>query len=327
MSDWKTLPKTEIHLHIEGAAPPEFIRTLAKEKNVDLSGVFAADGSYRWADFAEFLRTYEAATSVLQSPGDYRRLTEAVLAESAANGVVYTELFLAADFCGGGDLAAWKEYLAAIIEGADNARAAHGIETRFISTCVRHFGPEEAVKIARLTAETAGPMLTGFGMGGEERHLSAADFAPAFAIAAEAGLGLTSHAGEICGAGSVRDTLDHLKVTRIGHGVRAIEDPELVARLVAENILLEVCPGSNIALSVFPDWPEHSIDRLRRAGVPVCVSTDDPPYFHTSMTQEYAHLADTFAWGRADFNAINTAAMNAAFCDEDTRQRMLAKFR
>ena len=327
MSEWRSLPKTEIHLHIEGAAPPEFIRTLAAEKNVDLSRIFDADGSYHWADFAEFLRTYEAATSVLQTPEDYRRLTEAVLAECADNGVIYAELFLAADFCGGGDLEAWKEYLAAMTEGADNARAARDIETRFISTCVRHFGPEDAEKIARLSAETAGPMLTGFGMGGEERHLSAADFAPAFAIAKEAGLGLTSHAGEICGADSVRETLDHLQVTRIGHGVRAIEDPELVKRLAEENILLEVCPGSNIALSVFPDWPDHPIEKLRAAGVPLCVSTDDPPYFHTTLAAEYTHLADTFGWDIARFNAINEAAMNAAFCDEDTRQRMLAKFR
>ncbi len=327
MTNWRDIPKTEIHLHIEGAAPPDFIRALAAEKNVDLSKIFTPDGSYKWADFAAFLQTYEAACSVLQTPDDFRRLTEAVLAESAANGVVYTEFFLAPDFCGGGDVVAWRDYLAAMEEGAANARAASGIEVRFISTCIRHFGPEQAEKIARLSVETANSMLTGFGMGGEERHLSAADFATAFAIAAEGGLGLTSHAGEILGPESVRDTLDHLKVSRIGHGVRAIEDPALVQRLAAENITLEVCPGSNVALSVYPDLASHPIDKLRAAGVPVTVSTDDPPYFHTTMIGEYENLGRSFGWEKSDFDAINTTAMNAAFCDEETRQRLLAKFR
>lgn len=325
MTNWNIRPKTELHLHIEGAAPPAFIRQLAAEKNVDLSGIFKDDG-YRWTDFANFLKTYDAACSVLNTPDDYRRLTEAVLEASAAHNVVYTELFLAADFSGGGEVEAWKDYLSAMIEGAENAKAKHGIETRFISTCVRHLGPEAAENIARLTAETMGPMLTGFGMGGEERHLTAGDFSKAFAIAAEAGLGITSHAGEICGPDSVRETLDNLPVTRIGHGVRAIEDAGLVQRLVDENIVLEVNPGSNISLSVFENWADHPIEKLRKAGVPVTVSTDDPPYFHTDMTREYRMLAQTFGWGIADFNEINKTAMNAAFCDDATRQDMLAKF-
>ena len=326
MTDWKSVPKTELHLHIEGAAPPGFIRTLAAEKNVDLFGIFKDDGSYRWNDFAEFLNTYEAACTVLQTPDDFRRLTEAVLDVSVANGVIYTEMFLSPDFCGGGDLEAWKDYLAAMTVGAANAKAKHGVETRFISTCIRHFGPEKAENTARISAATAGGLLTGYGMGGEERHMHAADFARSFEIAAEAGLGLTSHAGEICGADSVRETLDAINVTRIGHGVRAIEDPELVARLADEQIVLEVNPGSNIALEVFPSWADHPIAKLRDAGVPVTISTDDPPYFYTDMTHEYTKLHETFGWGVDDFNATNRTAMNAAFCDDATRLRMLAKF-
>ena len=326
MTNWKTVPKTELHLHIEGAAPPDFIRMLAAEKGVDLSSIFNADGSYVWKDFAEFLKTYEAACTVLRSPDDFRRLTEAVLDVSAANGVIYAEMFLSPDFCGGGDLEAWKDYLAAMTVGAENGKAKHGIETRFISTCIRHFGPEKAVHTAKITAATAGGLLTGYGMGGEERHLRAADFAKSFEIAAEAGLGLTSHAGEICGADSVRETLDSINVTRIGHGVRAIEDLALVERLAEEQIVLEVCPGSNIELDVFPTWGEHPIEKLRKAGVPVTVSTDDPPYFYTDMTREYTKLHETFGWVRKDFNAINRTAMNAAFCDADTRQKLLTKF-
>lgn len=327
MTNWQTVPKTELHLHLEGAAPPEFIRTLAAEKKVDLSRIFNDDGSYVWANFAEFLKTYEAACSVLQSPDDFRRLLEAVLDVSADNGVIYTEIFLAPDFCGGGDLEAWKDYLAAFEVGAQSAKAKHGIETRFISTCVRHFGPEKAKHAAEISAKTKSNMLTGFGMGGEERHLSAQDFVPAFAAAAESGLGITSHAGEICGAESVRETLDHLPVSRIGHGVRAVEDPDLVKRIADEGILLEVNPGSNVCLNVFPSWSEHPIDQLRKAGVPVCVSTDDPPYFHITMTTDYTNIAKTFGWNLADFNETNLAAMKAAFCDDATRERISANFK
>ena len=266
MTDWRALPKVELHLHLEGAAPPAFIRTLAAEKGVDLPGVFDARGDYAWADFAGFLRTYEAACSVLTTPEDYARLTAAVLAKSAADGVVYAEIFLAPDLCGGGDPGAWPDYLAAIVAGA---AAAGAIEARFIPVAIRHFGPERAEAAARRVAAAPSPFVTGFGLAGEERHGHPADFARAFAIAAEAGLGLTVHAGEVAGAESVRAALDALPVTRIGHGVRAAEDPELVRRIAAEGVTLETCPGSNLALGALPRLggaPGRGAARGRREG-------------------------------------------------------------
>ena len=316
------IPKTELHLHLEGAAPPEFIRRLAGEKGVDMAGVFDENGGYVWTTFVEFLGTYERACEVLKTPEDYGRLMAAVLEAQAAHGVVYTEHFLAPDFCGGGDLVAWREYLAAMTETAE----ASPVEVRFIPTCVRHFGPEQAKITAKVTAETAGGLVTGFGMGGDESRFKAADFAYAFDMAREAGLGLTSHAGEVEGPDSVTDTLDALKVSRIGHGVRSIEDVDLIARLANEGVVLEVCPGSNIALGIYPDLTSHPITALREAGVPVTVSTDDPPYFHTDMSAEYRGLSEQLGWTRDDFDAINRTAMKAAFCDEITRGKLLAKF-
>lgn len=315
MTDWRGLPKVELHLHLEGAAPPHFMRALAREKGLDIGSAFDAMGSYRWRDFAEFLATYELACTVLQTPDDFRRLVEAVLAQSAAAGVVYTELFLAPDLCGDGSAAAWADYLSAMDAGAAAAEAAHGILCRFIPTAIRHFGIERAENAARLSAATAGGRVTGFGMGGEERFGRPGDFARAFEIAGEAGLGLTVHAGEVCGADSVREALDALPVTRIGHGVRAIEDEALVARIASEGIVLEVCPGSNIALGLYPGMSEHPVARLREAGCRVTVSTDDPPYFHTGLCAEYAALAAAFGWTSADFTAINRTAVEAAFCD------------
>lgn len=325
MSVWAETPKVELHLHLEGAAPPDFIRELAAEQGVTLEGIFNADGSYKWSDFTTFLETYHAASSVLKSPGEYGRLTEVVLEKSAADGVIYTEIFLSPDICGGGDQAAWIDYLEAIYEGAEAAHRATGIVVRFVPVCIRNFGPEKAERAARLAINAMGPKLTGFGMAGEERVLSAADFVKPFAMAKEAGLGITSHAGELAGAASVRETLDHLPVSRIGHGVRVIEDISLVQRLADEGVVLEVNPGSNVALEVFPSWADHPIEKLRQAGVKVTVSTDDPPYFHTDMVAEYDNLAETFGWDQEVFREINIVAMNAAFCDAETRREIIAK--
>ncbi|MBT0958580.1 adenosine deaminase [Alphaproteobacteria bacterium KMM 3653] len=314
------IPKLELHLHLEGAAPPDFIRALAKEKHADIGGIFDEAGNYKYRDFAEFLKVYEAATSVLKTPQDYYRLTREVLERCAEHGVIYAETFISPDFCGGGDVAAWRDYMAAM-QAADDENPA--ITLRGIVTCIRHFGPEAAKPAALCAAETAGDWLVGFGMGGAENVGRPGDFAWAFDAAREAGLRLTSHAGEWCGAQEVRRTLDELPgMERIGHGVMAIEDADLVKRLADERITLEVCPGSNVALGVCSAWGKHPIARLRDAGVPVTVSTDDPPFFHTDMSREFDMLAETFGWGEEDFAALNQTALQAAFCDDTTRDAL-----
>lgn len=319
------LPKIELHMHLEGAAPPAFVRGLAKEKSVDISGIFDERGAYRYKDFWDFLKVYEAATSVLQTPQDYYRLTRAVLEESAASNVIYTESFLAPDFCGGGDVAAWKDYLAAIKQAADEMEREAGIVMRAIPTCVRHFGPDQAQKTALCAAETHGPFVTGFGMGGDEAMGKQGDFAYAFDMAREAGLRLTTHAGEWGGPESVRDAIRDLKVERIGHGVRAIEDLALVDEIAEAGIVLEVCPGSNVVLGVYGKLSDHPIARLRERGVKVTVSTDDPPFFHTTMRKEFNDLAETFHWEEEDFQALNKTALEAAFCDDATRDALAKK--
>jgi len=321
---YRDMKKLELHLHLEGGAPPAFIRGLAQEKNIDLSGIFDERGSYAYTDFVDFLRVYEAACTTLQTPEDFRRLTLAVLEESAANGVVYSETFLSPDFCGGGDVGAWREYLHAIREAADEAEGRMGITLRGIVTCIRHFGPEQAKTAALCAAETADDWLVGFGMGGDEGKGKPGDFAYSFDMAREAGLRLTNHAGEWAGPASVRASIRDLGVERIGHGVRAIEDPALLDELAEQGIVLEVCPGSNVVLGVYPGWEAHPIARLRESGVKVTVSTDDPPFFHTTMTNEFNRLAETFGWDETDFDTLNRTALDAAFCDDQTRARIAA---
>ncbi|TGD64644.1 adenosine deaminase [Tabrizicola sp. WMC-M-20] len=315
-------PKIELHLHLEGAAPPSFIRGLAKEKRLDIAGVFDERGNYKYTDFWDFLKVYEAATSALKSPEDYARLTLAVLEESAASGVVYSETFLSPDFCGGRDVGAWREYLHAIREAADQAERTMGITLRGIVTCIRHFGPDKARETARCAADTAGDWIVGFGIAGDEKVLTPKDYLWSFDCAREAGLRLTAHAGEWGGPQSVRDAVNDLGVERIGHGVRAIEDLALVDELAERGIVLEVCPGSNVALGVYPDWRSHPIGQLYDRGVKVTVSTDDPPFFHTTMEREFEELHRAFDWDDGVFASLNRTALDAAFCDADTRARI-----
>lgn len=317
-----TIPKLELHLHLEGAAPPSFIRGLAREKNIDISGIFDERGNYRYTGFTDFLKVYEAATSVLSSPADYARLVHAVLEESAANGVIYTESFVSPDFCGGGDLSAWRDHLSAMQDAAQVVEKQGGPILKLIITAIRHFGPDKSRPAAICAAETAGDFLTGFGLAGAETVLTPQDFRWAFDCAHEAGLGLTCHAGEWGGPQSIRDALT-LGVTRIGHGVRAIEDLALVDELAERGIVLECCPGSNLALGIYPHWRAHPIGQLYDRGVKVTVSTDDPPFFHTTMTREYDRLADAFDWDDGVFRKLATTAAEAAFCDVTTREALL----
>ena len=316
------LPKIELHLHLEGAAPPAFIRGLAREKAMDLSGLFDANGHYAYRDFWHFLKVYEAATETLKSPEDYHRLTLAVLEESAASGVVYSETFLSPDFCGGRDPEAWKDYLLAIREAADIAERRDGIILRGIVTAIRHFGPDKARQTALCAAETAGDWLVGFGLAGDEKIGQPKDFRWSFDCAREAGLRLTAHAGEWGGPDSVRAVLRDLEVERIGHGVRAIEDLALVDEIAEQGIVLEVCPGSNLALGLYKGWRAHPIHALRERGVKVTISTDDPPFFHTTMRKEYERLAEAFDWDEGVFTAIARTSLDAAFCDGATRKRV-----
>ncbi|MCV6825201.1 MULTISPECIES: adenosine deaminase [Halocynthiibacter] len=319
------LPKVELHLHLEGAAPPTFIRGLAQEKGVPLEGVFDDDGHYQYKDFWDFLKVYEAATACLQTPQDFARLTTAVLEECAANGVVYAETFLAPDFCGGGDVAAWKEYLHAIQEAADAAERDLGVTLRGIVTAVRHFGADQSRKTALCAAETAGDWVVGFGMGGDEKYGEPKDYAYAFDMAREAKLQLTSHAGEWNGPDEVRASIRDLGIKRVGHGVRAIEDADLIREIKDKGVALEVCPGSNVALGVYSSWDKHPIDLLRKSGVTVSVSTDDPPFFHTTMKNEYDMLNKTFGWDESIFRELNKSAISSAFCSEETRSEIEKK--
>jgi adenosine deaminase len=317
-----TVPKAELHVHVEGAAGPGLIRRIAARNGGRVpDGVFDASGGFRWRDFLDFLATYDGATSVIRTGEDYRDIVYEYLVGCAAEGAIYVELTASADHAAGVGLSD-EEHLAALAQGIDDARAETGIEARVVMSCVRHFGPEKAREVARRTVEGPHPYVTGFGMGGDEAGHPASEFADAFATASEAGLGLTVHAGEWAGPESVRDGLA-LGVTRIGHGVRAAEDPELVRELAERGTVLEVCPTSNVVLGLFASYAHHPLPRLRGAGVQVTLGSDDPPYWNTSIGGEYAVAAEHFGLGAETLREITRTALCAAFLEEDVRRRLL----
>ena len=317
-------PTAELHCHIEGAAPPALVRKLGERHGISLDGLFTPEGGYAWHDFTSFLAAYDRAASVFRTSQDYADLAHAHFTTAAREGMIYGEIFISPDHAANAGLS-YASYVEGLAAGIERAREETGVEGRMIVVGVRHLGEEAVERAARIMVEEPHPLVTGFGLAGDERQGRAADFARAFTLAGEAGYGLTAHAGEFGGPENVADVLNHLAVSRIGHGVRAIEDPALVARLADEQVVLEICPGSNIALGVCSDLASHPIGLLRRAGVAVTLNSDDPPFFDTTLAREHEEMARTQGWDDSALEALTRTALRAAFCDEETRGRLLAR--
>ena len=318
------IPKAELHVHLEGTAPPHLVRRIAERNGLRVpDGVFAAPDRFAWRDFLDFLQTYDMAASVIRTAEDYHDITYEYLSACAAEGAIYVELIASPDHAALVGLSD-AEHLGGIAAGIDAARAAHGIEARVLLTCIRNFGVEQALRVARHAAERPHPYVVGFQMGGDEAGYPPGPFAAAYAIAAAAGLGCSVHAGEWAGADSVRAALE-LPVTRIGHGVRAIEDPALVAEIAERGIVLECCPTSNVVLGVFESYEAHPLPALRAAGVRVTLASDDPPYFGASVGGEYAVARERFGWDEAELLAVTRTAIEASFAEPELRAALLGR--
>jgi adenosine deaminase len=318
------IPEAELHVHLEGTAPPALVRRLADRNGLRVpDGLFDSSERFAYTDFLDFLRTYDMAASVIRTGDDYRDVTYEYLAGCARDGAVYVELTASPDHAALVGLSD-EEHLDGIARGIDDARSEHGIEGRILISCVRNFGVEQALRVARYAAERPHPYVVGFSMAGAEENYPVSDYAEAFRIAADAGLGCTVHAGEWAGADSVRGALE-LPVTRISHGVRSIEDPALVAELAERGIVLECCPTSNVVLGVFPSYESHPLPSLVAAGVRVTLGSDDPPYFGASVDGEYAICRERFGFDDAALLDITRTAIEAAFCEESLKQALMQR--
>jgi adenosine deaminase len=310
-------------VHLEGTAPPELIGRIARRNGLRVpEGLLGDDERFTFTDFLDFLAAYDRAASVIRTGEDYRDITYEYLRDCAREGAIYVELTASPDHAALVGLSD-SEHLEGIARGIDDARA-HGIEGRILISAVRNFGVEQALRVARHAAERPHPYVVGFSMAGDEENFPAHLFAQAYAIASEAGLGCTMHAGEWAGPESVRAALG-LPITRVSHGVRAIEDPALVGELGERGIVLECCPTSNVVLGVYPSYEEHPLAQLAAAGVGVTLGSDDPPYFGASIGGEYEIAQARLGFDEAGLKAITATAIDAAFCEDTLKTELRAR--
>ena len=335
------LPKAEIHIHLEGSIQPETLLALARRHNREhtLPALDPA-GLRRWfqfTDFPHFVRIYVLICDLLRTPEDFALIVRACGADMAAQNIRYREVTLTPF--------AHTDYqrkgltIDDLFEGLEAGRAAaladHGVELRWVFDIPRNLSfsgtgsqydpyPAERTLAFALAGQAHG--VVGFGLGGDEVGAPPAPFAHAFAAAKAAGLLSVPHAGETMGAASVADAVGALSADRIGHGVRAIEDPALLLRLRERQIPLEVNPTSNVCLHVYRRLAEHPFPHLDRMGLKLTVNSDDPPLFNTTLLDEYRVLAREFGYGKRDLARLARNAFEVSGAPAALKERLLAEF-
>ena len=323
--DLHSLPKVELHLHLDISLGFEAARRLKPSLT---SEIFARDyvAPERCTNLADFLSRVPPILELEQSERGLRLLVEDLFRQMALDNMIYAELRFAPLQHTQQGLT--PQEVVRIVEGAvEQTSQESGIEARLILCSLRHFSADQSMQTVQLVEQFRGSRVVGFDLAGDEAGYPLTAHLEAFRFARAHGIAITSHAGEARGAQSVWETLDLLRPSRIGHGVRSIEDPVLVQRLKHERIHLEICPSCNIQLGVFPDYREHSIDRLYRQGLSLGVSSDNRTLTPITLTREYEKLAEKFGWGPADFQKCNLNAIEAAFIPEslkaDLKKRIL----
>jgi adenosine deaminase len=326
--DLKALPKAHLHLHLTGAMRHSTLVELARTHGVSLPPALTQDWPPQLSTVDErgwfrFQRLYDIARSVLRTNDDLYRLLREIAEDELAEGSRWLEL--QADPSGYasryGGVTAFTELL---LDAAAVASQATGVGIAIVVAANRTRHPMDARMLARLAAQFAGRGVVGFGLSNDERRGPAEEFERAFGIAGRAGLLLVPHSGELLGAASVTATLDRLRPDRIGHGVRAVEDPEVVKRIAAAGITLEVCPSSNVALGVAPDAASVPVRTLFEAGVPVALGADDPLLFGRRLVKQYEIARDVHEFTSHELADLARMSVLGSAAPDSVRTRLLA---
>lgn len=320
-STLRSLPKVELHVHLEGTIDAPRIATLAEAVGEPLprpiDELFVTDSLSAFLDFLDW------TVGLVRSPETAADLAYEFAQRASADGTIYSEVIINPTHWGGLGLADLCEGVAA---GFDRAVDDGLAECNILLSILRQQPAEEAEALATFMIERRPHRVVGLSIDGNESAAGRTGprFARAYAMAGEAGFGLTAHAGESSGADGVRDALDLLGVHRIDHGVRAIEDDDVVHRLVEENTTLNVCVSSNCR-RMYPDIGAHPIGPLLEAGVPVTLNTDDPAPLFNSLTEEFVLVAGHFDWSLGDAATITRTAIAASFCTDATKAALTAR--
>jgi adenine deaminase len=319
------IPKAELHLHIEGTLEPELMFALAKRNKVALrfKTVEEVRRAYEFSDLQSFLDIYYEGAAVLQTERDFYDLAWAYLEKAAEQNVKRAELFFDPQ-----THTARGVPIAAVIEGLDaackDAGKKLGVSAGLILCFLRHLSPEEAESTFR-SAKPYYDRLLAVGLDSSEKNRPPSLFMDVYALAHAAGLDAVAHAGEEGPPSYVREALDELKVSRVDHGVRSLEDAELVKRLVEEKIPLTVCPLSNVKLRVFKGLSDHPLKKMLALGLAATVNSDDPAYFGGYALDNFEQTAQALALTRDDVKTLAANSFTASFLPAAEKKRWLAE--
>lgn len=292
----------ELHLHLEGSIEPETLREI--DPSVTLEEIAAATA---YTDFAGFIAAYVWVNRKLRSPGDYAIAARRLFENLEAQGVAYCEVTLSAG------VILWKQQdLAAVFDALVREAARARVAIRWILDATRQWGADAAKPVFDFAAGRMGEGVVAIGLGGFEEQGPALWYRDSYAHARDRGLHLTCHAGETTNAQSIWDALA-IGAERIGHGIRAVEDPALLAHLKEKNIPLEVCITSNVRTGAVASLREHPVRRLFDAGVPLILDTDDPVLFHCTLTGEHELARREFGFTAAELDAVTQNSFRYAF--------------
>ncbi len=321
------MPKAENHVHLDGSTSAESALTLSKKNGVPLpfDTVEEAEALYRFDDLGGFLRIINAVCQVIQTADDFRFLTVEMAKDAARQNIRYREVMFSCAYHEARGIP-FSAMMEGFIAGRREALERYGVLLVGIPELDRTVAPEENLAfVERILPFRDDAALVAVGLDNAEAGYPAHRHAAAFARAGELGFGRTAHAGEAYGPVSVTDTLDSLHTTRIDHGIRSIEDPALVERLAREQILLTICPLSNVGLMVYPNMQSHSFKKLFDAGVPVSINSDDPPFFSGDLNANYLAIAETFALTMQQLHEIAANALNYSYAPAGEKQRWIAE--
>ncbi|MET7437167.1 adenosine deaminase [Streptomyces sp. NPDC004082] len=326
--DLSELPKAHLHLHFTGSMRPSTLLELADKHGVRLPDALtsAEPPQLRATDergWFRFQRLYDAARSCLRDPDDIRRLVREAAEEDLKDGSGWLEIQVDPTSYAprlGGLIPAME----VILDAVDSAARETGLGMRVLVAANRMKHPLDARTLARLAVRYADRGIVGFGLSNDERRGMARDFDRAFAIAREGGLLSAPHGGELAGPSSVRDCLDDLEATRIGHGVRAADDPRLMKRLADRQVTCEVCPASNVALGVYEKPEDVPLRTLFEAGVPMALGADDPLLFGSRLAAQYEIARRHHGFTDAELAELARQSIRASAAPHDVSAKLLA---